>query len=231
MLTSKEIKMTFIEAFFLVLIIYILSIFLNGFLDDLRSKQIENTIIEIEIENQLFLANRIFYDTFSNYDCNFKKQDIINQINKTRIANQEFYKYESLILNFNKINIEDSKTKLYLEQISLLDKINQYEIMCEKDIFMPIIYFFDGSEESNFMKQLVIFKSIEDKNQNDTIVFYFDVKFTLQTKLIIQKLQKQYNLSYYPSYVVGETLLNKNINYDNFLDEKQVFELINGETN
>ncbi len=212
MLSKRRRNLIFIEAGILTLIIYFFALILNGYLDNQRVEVLSTEFANMQLTTEGNLVEDRFYETFNlSYDCEIKKRNIFDKQKTIKQIGTDLSNFGQLFLEKNKEVSLNKQREYFLEEIELYLQVQDYNKICEEDIIVPVIYFFN-SLNTQLDKQSLILEQYSLNHKNETIIFAFDINYENEPLLI--KIKNKYEATYSPFVIIGNkttrTLQNNN---------------------
>ena len=203
MLSKKKRNLIFLEAFMLLLVVFLLNNIINFYLDEKRENDFDNYVLDSDTQNFIQLSSLKFSENFKNSNenyCDDSKEMLIININKTKDLIENFDRYNNLFNFNNKQNSLYLREEIYINQFDLYTKLKNYNEKCFEE-FIYFLFFIDSEEEDIDTRQFLIFKSFEKEN-NNSIVMVFDKEH--YNKFYIDYFFENYNLYGFPNFLIND---------------------------
>lgn len=211
MLSKKKTKLIFVEAFILTLVIYLIAIISNGYLDNQRIEALDyellnttNSVYSLDISNN-------FVENFNIKNCTIQRNNIFSNYKSIKKLGTDLSNYGPLFLEENSKESELKQREYFLQQIKIFNIVNSYNQVCNNETIFPIIYFYN-SFSTDLDKQSLILEQFYLNHENKTIVFSFDINF--ENESIINETKNLFSVKTTPFLILNNKttreLLNEN---------------------
>ena len=211
MLSTKRRNLIFIEAAILTIIIYLLALILNGYLDTQRIETLDYEFINsstIAYNLKVFNAFNINID---NSNCLIKKKLIFNSFKSIKKVGKDLSNYGKLFLSENEKISKLKQRQYFLNELDLYLEINEFNILCQDNKIMPIIYFFN-SNNLDLDKQSLNLEQFYLNHINDTMIFSFDINYIDEP--ILEEIKLNKNIIFTPFIIINNKTTNNLVNKD-----------------
>jgi hypothetical protein len=122
---------------------------------------------------------------------------------------------------FSKSNINLSyniQREYFINQISLYRYVHNYNLKCQNDKIIPILYFFD-SLSTQLDTQSLILEQFAIDNKNKTIIFSFDINYNKEPML--NMIKNKYNINSAPYIIIGN-FTTDNYGENGYMSEERI---------
>lgn len=200
MISRERRTVIFIEAGILVLIVYFFSVFLNGFLDEMRLDDFDSKLRDVKVDYESMVVSDFFFDVFSEGTCSDRKRTIFNSLDALEEMGEGLESYGGLFLDSNSQMSEIRMREFFLRELVLYEDVLRYNENCGEDVIVPVLYFFNGRSDV-FDKQAVVLDQFVSEYENKSVVFSFD--FFYEDEPLLYFLKDYYSIDFLPFFVFG----------------------------
>ncbi len=219
MLSRKRRNLIFIEALILTLTVYSLAIIVNQSLDNHRVIDFDYNIQNTQMHFKGLIMSEQFQKEFNITNCTYLKKHMFNNYQFLKNIGTDLSNYGQLFSKSN-INLSYNRQREYfLDQLSLYIYVHNYNIKCENDEIIPILYFFD-SLSTQLDTQSLLLEQFAIDNKNKTIIFSFDINYNREPML--NMIKNKYNINSAPYIVIGN-FTTDNIGENGYISEERLY--------
>jgi len=211
MLSTKRRNLIFIEAAILTIIIYLLALILNGYLDTQRIETLDYEFINSSTIAYNLKVFNAFNKNINNSNCLIKKKLIFNSFKSIKKVGKDLSNYGKLFLSENEKISKLKQRQYFLNELDLYLEINEFNILCQDNKIMPIIYFFN-SNNLDLDKQSLNLEQFYLNHINDTMIFSFDINYIDEP--ILEEIKLNKNIIFTPFIIINNKTTNNLVNKD-----------------
>lgn len=211
---SKE---KYILAGIITLGVFLLGLFLGLAIEGKRVNYIESISKKQNLEFSSLQIQYAFIDQLSQEkNCLAVQKTFeqnINNLESTRIRLENFGREAKL----NKNELDILKNEYLLAQIKYWLLAERTRILCDTDTVSILYFFSDETECPDCDRQSFILTYLKEKFEDKLLIFSFDSKF--ESEPMVPLLKKTYNVTDYPTLVIGGKPKSKFQGKDSILRE------------
>lgn len=199
-MSKKRRNFIFLEAAILTLIVYILALLMNAYLDVHRIEDLDSQLKKSEPFFSPSNPSNQFFSLVLDRNCSYAKDFIYDRYIEVKNVGTNLENYGKLISKRNKNFSEVKQRQYYLDQLALYNLAKKYNKKCGRKEIIPVIYFFDGKSTS-LNKQGFIMEQFYLNHKNSTMILPFDINFDKEP--VINQIKNEYNIKNAPFVIMG----------------------------
>lgn len=208
----------FIFSAIIALIIFLAGMLLGWSLDKFRESDILENIQINELNTQSYFLEKNFIKNSENI-CDILNSRVVNlRYTMTKIGSQLPANEEKSFWNQG-VNLDYLKRKYTISEVEFLMLLRDLNENCGKN-YTPILFFYT-KDDSISRNQGYVLSWVNEKYQNNIVVFSFDKDY--EDEPLINTLKLHYGISSTSTIVIDET-----IKKDGFVSKDEIDEILKG---
>lgn len=210
---DKRIKVIW-KSLFITLLIFGFAILFNNFVDFLRINEIVDVMEEHELGRDVFLTQRSFIDSFSEYGCDALKLRFDSLKKEIRKVGVELSTYSRFSL-FKKKDFDYLKRKYFLLELELLTLVQKMNSRCGNP-YLTVLFFYeidDGDSE----RQGFVLDEVSKKFDENLLVLSIDKDY--EDEPLLKLMVNIFDIQTAPTIIIGQKKIEGFVYFDELSTE------------